>query len=200
MSHSQPDKFEQLVQRLAGELPEPLFRHTLEVTEMAGRLAEHHASELVERTRLAALLHDNCKHWAPEKLADYARKLGREEELEAALGNPKLLHAIVGAMRVREDYGISDPEIELAVRFHTTGSPRLTTLGRILFCADKVSEDRKYPEVELLRDYAFTHLGIACYEIVRRTLVRLLELETLIAPESVEFYNSLLREQYTWES
>jgi nicotinate-nucleotide adenylyltransferase len=53
---------------------------------------------------------------------------------------------------------IKDTEILQAVFNHTVGSPDMTRLDMIVFCADKISVERDYPNVDYYRKLCFENL------------------------------------------
>ena len=67
---------------------------------------------------------------------------------------PLLLHAYLGAVRVRELYGVDDDAISQAIYRHTVGGPQMTRLDKIIWYADMIEPSRDYPEVEMLRRLA----------------------------------------------
>ena len=92
-----------------------------------------------ERTaRWAGLLQDSARGWPAEDLLAFAQK----HELAVdnyCLEQPVLLHAPVGAVLAKEQWGIEDEEILKAIAHHTLGSPGMTVLAQIIYLADKLS-------------------------------------------------------------
>ncbi len=85
---------------------------------------------------LAALLHDCTKHEG-----------GHIEGVPDAV-----VHQYTGAERAKDLYGIDDEEILDAIRYHATGKPAMTTLGKLIFLADMLEEGRDFEGVEELRE------------------------------------------------
>ena len=65
-----------------------------------------------------------------------------------ALGTP-VMHQFSGASLLQAS-GYSREVVE-AVRYHTTGKENMTTLQKLVFCADMTEEGRSYDGVEVLR-------------------------------------------------
>ena len=57
-------------------------------------------------------------------------------------------------------FGVS-PEIERAIRWHTTGKADMTTLEKILYLADYIEPTRDFCDLTELRDLAFRDLDAA---------------------------------------
>ena len=145
------------------------FLHTLGVQYTSACLAMRYGGD-VEKAQMAGLLHDCAKHMKPEKLLEKCRKHGLEVT-SAQERNPFLLHGRVGAYVARTKYGITDPEILGAVKWHTTGKPEMTLLEKIVFTADYIEPNRdKAPNLSRLRQISFEDLDQAVYEILAQTL------------------------------
>lgn len=83
----------------------------------------------------AALLHDNRKG----------------TEGEASCGVPAVQHQFDGAVSAKEVFGIQNEAVLDAIRTHTTGAPNMTTLQKLIYCADVLEPQRSYEGVDALR-------------------------------------------------
>ena len=142
--------------------------HVLRVADTAEHLAHVHGLD-VERTRLAALLHDAAREVGKDDLLRLAR------EWELPIGppereNPSLLHGPVAADLVRRELGVEDAEILEAIRVHTTAAPEMSPLVLAVYIADKIEPARDYPSVERLRSLADTDLYAATREALKRVI------------------------------
>ncbi len=128
------------------------FSHTLGVEKCIIELGERYLPGEIPRLRIAALLHDLTKEWAPEKQIEYCREhnipLTAEEE-----ASPKILHAKTGAVvAAREFAPFVDEGILNAIRCHTTGAYGMTVFDELLYLADYIEPTRTYPECVQLRE------------------------------------------------
>ena len=58
-----------------------------------------------------------------------------------------------------KDFGIKDPDILNAIRYHTTGRPEMSRLEQIIFIADYIEPRRdKAKNLKALRQAAFRDL------------------------------------------
>ncbi len=172
--------------------------HTRGVKETAVWLARiHRASE--EKAAFAALLHDWAKH-APKEDFDRLIEQGLLPEGEEALGMPKLYHAYLAAYWIEHEFGVSDPEILEAVRYHSTGSPGLGVCGRILFVADYIEPGRELRKIDRIRALAEKDLDGAVREVLRRKLLYLVEHGRPVHPRAVAFWNELTDRQGSKEA
>jgi nicotinate-nucleotide adenylyltransferase len=72
----------------------------------------------------------------------------------------KLLHSITGALIAKTEFGVSDAVAE-AIKWHTTGKARMTTLEKVVYLADYIEATRDFPGVEKLRKTAFEDIDKA---------------------------------------
>lgn len=147
---------EEIKLRLKRDLSDKRFSHSLAVAEMAAHLAELNGGD-VARARLAGLVHDCMRDVPREESLRLFREKGIElSELER--NAPNLWHAMLGAAVLQERFGIDDADVINAVRYHTTGRAGMSLLERIVYVADCISLDRRYPEVEEVRAASFVRL------------------------------------------
>ena len=136
--------FESLQKKLKKELDSGRFQHTLGVMYTAAALAMAHDADIT-KAQVAGLMHD-CAKCMPgkKKLKLCAQKHMEVSDYEQK--NTFMLHARLGAVLARDEYGIQDPEVLSAIEWHTTGKPEMTTLEKIIFIADYIEPGRKHAE------------------------------------------------------
>lgn len=140
-----------------------------------------------ERWRAAGWLHD--------ALRDAPSELLRAELGAAAAGLPDpLLHGPAAAHRLA---GEVDPELATAIRYHTVGHPSLGALGTALYLADFLEPGRSFlPEWRAaLRSRMPGAVDDVLREVLRARVVRLLELNRPVRPETVAFWNRVAQEE-----
>ena len=142
------------------------YAHSIGVMETAAELAEIYGAD-IEKARIAGLLHDCAKN-----LEDiYSRCRDLEVELdEVEMKSPPLVHAKLGAEIAKIEFGITDPEILEAIRWHTIGKANMTLLEKIVFVADLTEPGRTYPDASLLRELSRINLDEALYKCVNATV------------------------------
>jgi nicotinate-nucleotide adenylyltransferase len=104
---------------------------------------------------LAGIAHDICKSLNDADMIALAEKDG-EPFSKPERKKPSLLHARAGAVLLRERFGIRNPDILQAVRFHTTGDAVMGDLAKTVYIADKIEISREGidPEIRELADTA----------------------------------------------
>ncbi len=160
-----------LEKKLQQELQPKRYLHTLGVAYLSASLAMCHG--VSHRDALVAgLLHDCAKNISNEELFSQCMKLQIPlSEYEVRI--PELLHAAYGAYLAREEYGITQEDILLAVRNHTLGRPEMSPLEQIVYLADYFEPERTQPttpSLDEIRRTAFQNLDAATYLVCKNTL------------------------------
>ncbi len=137
---------------LRTRLSEHRFRHSLGVMKEAETLAKIHGAD-ANKARIAGLLHDMTKEYSKEEHFRLFEKY-RVELDENLKNNKNLWHAVSASVDITETFGITDPEIASAIRYHTTGKANMTLLETILYIADLTDETRDYDDVDFYRALA----------------------------------------------
>ncbi len=151
---------EQMKEKLGTLLTDHRYTHSLGVVETAVKMAEHFGVDS-EKTEIAALLHDCAKQIPHTEQLDLCRKYGipLDEVKEKELG---LLHAELGAYMAEREFGVKDPEILDAIRYHTLGREDMSDLEKILYLADIIEPNRKdFEGLSELRALCFNNLARA---------------------------------------
>ncbi|MCI8566072.1 MAG: nicotinate (nicotinamide) nucleotide adenylyltransferase [Lachnospiraceae bacterium] len=184
---------ENLTMAIKHRLSAGRFLHTLGVEETAQGLANKYGAD-AERARIAALLHDIAKPLDTKEILRICEEGGdpiREEERACE----KVLHARAGAVIAEKEFGVTDPEILNAIRFHTTGRPEMSLLEKIIFIADYIEPGRsKAPNLDKIRREAALDLNRCVCMIARDTLQHLREIGSHVdkkTEETYEYYHSL---------
>ncbi|TCI37696.1 HD domain-containing protein [Exiguobacterium sp. SH3S2] len=180
--------YEQAQALIERTLPEKRYIHTLGVVETAERLARTYGED-VDQARLAAMLHDYAKYHDRDEM----RQIVLDEHLDPLLleFDDELLHAPVGAVLLDRAYDL-DAEVISAIKNHTTGEPGMSRLDQILFVADAIEPNRRYPGVDVLRDLADVSLEAAVVATLRHTINYLLKKSVRIFPQTITTYNYYL--------
>ena len=154
------DYFEHVKAKIKQLMSSRRFLHTLGVIEEAEKLANHY-NEDANKARWAALLHDCTKEYSEAK----KRKLCDTWNipLDAILEkNIDIAHSLLSAESAVRDYGIFDPEIYSAIKYHTTGNKNMNMLDKIIYLADFIEPYRDdYPPLAKMREYAYENIDRA---------------------------------------
>jgi len=164
------DFINKIIQTLKRKLDRAKFRHSLGVARTARALAEKF-NYPEEPAYLAGLLHD----------------FGRS-------ARPSLEHGQISASLAKKFFGIRDKKILQAIQRHTLGAPYplMTKLDKIIFLADAIAPDRRFPESKKLRYLAFRNLDRAMFVACRNKLIYVLKKKRPLDHRGVSVYNSFL--------
>ncbi len=187
--HRDIDEFDEdnVLEVLEDTLDAERYKHSLNVRDFALQLAE---GKNIKRNRViaAALLHDIAKDMEIEEMFRYAASRGIPLGPGQVL-NAKTLHQNVGAAMVREEFGITDAQVLSAIGKHATADSHMSLLDVIIYVADSLEESRDFEEVETLRELALRDLDEAYYQVLRRTMIYVLERSLYLDERSVRAYN-----------
>ncbi len=143
------NKYDFILKQLKSYQSDDLYFHSRAVAYRAVEIARHHRLNIdLNKAFLAGLLHDNAK----QRLS-----LDGFDVPSDAVGSP-VLHQFLGSLKAERDFGIEDIDILSAINYHTTGKADMTTLEKLIYCADMLSEDR--PCIENLLKVIMTDFEI----------------------------------------
>ncbi|OGC24356.1 hypothetical protein A2291_02385 [candidate division WOR-1 bacterium RIFOXYB2_FULL_42_35] len=179
-----------ILKKLEKSLSPERFQHTLGVEKTAVKLAQQYGIS-VKSASLAALLHDYARKYSSQQLLQQAKKhklkIGPLEKFE-----PKLLHAELSAVLAQKDFGIKSKPILSAIAKHTLGSPKMTTLEKIIYLADHIEEGRQFKGVNKIRKIAFNNLDRAIVESASNMLKFLTDNSLPVDPRTIKTRNYYL--------
>lgn len=155
--------------------------HVLGCSETAAKLARRYGASERDAAR-AGLLHDITKALPPDAQLRLCQKYDiLITDFERA--NPKLLHAKTGAAVARHIFGENDAICD-AICWHTTGKAEMTLLEKILYLADYMEPNRRFPGVELLREQVEQDLDQALYTALEMSVQSIEEKGALLDENS----------------
>lgn len=176
---------------IKAKLSEKRYIHCQNVSKEAIKLAEKYGAD-VKKAEIAGLLHDITKEFNVAQhlkiFKMYNIKLKDIERLSF-----KLWHAISGSQYIRNVLKVCDKDILNAVRYHTTARKGMSTLEKIIFIADFISEDRDFEGVEKLRELAYIDLNKTVLEGLKFTIDVLILKNQQIHEDTIFAYNELVK-------
>ena len=183
---------------LKKHLTKERYHHTVCVAYTAMSMAMKYNpqpdnNEFMIKAEIAGLLHDCAKCMDNDKKIRICNKNQISySKIEAE--NPYLLHGKVGAYIARKEFDILDEDILNAITWHTTGRPDMSLLEKIIFVADYIEPSRRpIPELNLIRQLAFTDIDQAVIKILENTLKYLNEKGNPIDDMTQKTYDSYIR-------
>ncbi|PUU92578.1 MAG: metal dependent phosphohydrolase [Halanaerobium sp.] len=181
------------LEKLKALLGDERYQHTKLVLESALKLADQLNLDL-NKVETAALLHDIAKSKSSVELKKILNKSKwKPDQLEAEI--LPVLHAPAGAVLAEEIFGVNDPEILEAIRFHTLGHPEMGKIAQVIYAADFISEDRDFEGLGEIRIEIESDFELGLYLITTHIMKYQLERNNFIHPYSNDFRNKLLKEK-----
>lgn len=175
-------KREKMIYKLKKALDEQRYMHTLGVEATAREMARRFGED-EEKAALAGLLHDCAKCLPLSQMV----KAAKGEKLDSMIKESKaLMHSVAGMHLAEAVYGVTDPQVLSAIRWHTTGHANMTKLEKIIYLADMIEPNRKpYPGLDELRKLCMTDLDEAMHTALRMTLEHVREQEKPLHPDTL---------------
>ncbi len=159
-------------------LPEKRLIHTANVAVCALKKAkETGLSE--EKILTAAVLHDCAKYADMKDYPDFTLPEGVPEPV---------VHSFLGAYIAENVVGVKDEEVLDAIRYHTSGKAKMTTLGKLIFVADMIEKDRDYEGEETLRRKYDEGLDECFKACLKEEVVHLINKKRYIFGETLNAY------------
>ena len=189
-----PDRFDEMRQALQARVKASRYRHSLGVSQTAEQLARIYGVGQNEAA-VAGLLHDWDKSLTGDELKRKAKKLklADKEVREHATG---VLHSWTAAATLRDEFPELSDTVLQAISRHTCGAVGMSDLDMVVFVADIIEPGRDFPDIEGLR----AAVGEVCleelfYRTYKANFMYLLSADMVVAPPSLDVYNSLVVER-----
>ncbi len=182
------------IERIVGEMNLKRMPHILGVRDEAEKLAKIYGAD-VYKAKMAALLHDATKNLSLDEMLNLCEKYDIMID-DVQRKQRSLLHGITAEAVARFELGIDDREILNAVRYHTTGCPRMELLTKIIYLADSTEVNRDFNGVEELRELSYKDIDRACLMSLDKTIVKLIGEGAPVHTDTMNARNMLLEEIY----
>lgn len=181
----------QMQYKLKSSLKKKRFEHSLGVCAEAVRMAELFGAD-PKKAYIAGLLHDCAKCLTREEEKSICEKYDFEPDEMTKICHP-VLHAPLGAVVARHEYGVEDTEILDAICYHTVARSAMTLLDKIVYVADMTEPHRDYEGVEVLRRLSKKNIDSAFHEAVRQSLLHNVRKGAIIHPGTLDAWNAICR-------
>lgn len=183
---------EHIKKELQLRLTKARYDHVLRVAALAQQLAKQFGVSTHDAEQ-AALLHDIAKCMEKETLQRLLQEANADERLFQF--HHELWHGPVGAMIAEKEFGITNPDVLHAVRYHTTGRANMSPLEKVVFIADLLEPGRQFPGVDQLRSIMNDGIDEAMKVCIAHSIHYLVSKRVAVFPDSFECYNDLMLKQ-----
>ncbi len=171
-------------------LSEYRFYHSKMVAKAAVNLAYKYGAD-ANLAEIAGILHDITK----EMPVNNQLQLLEDNDIildSVTKCNEKILHAVSGAAYAEFILGIKNVDLLNAIRFHTTARAGMSLLEKIIFIADFISEDRTYPDVDVMRQEADKSLEHGMKYALTYVIGNLVDNSRCVHPDAIDAYNEII--------
>lgn len=170
-------------------LPAKRVKHTADVVITALKKAKSLGLD-ENKVIAAAALHDCAKYIDANKIEGFS--------VDKSVPQP-VIHQFLGAYVAQKFLGVEDLEVLDAIRYHTSGKPNMSALGKLIFVADMVEEGRNYDGVDYLRSlYEKEDFELCFRECLKEELLHLKNRGENIYEKTLsayEYYNKPIGEK-----
>lgn len=168
---------------------ESRYAHSMRTAEMCKKLCLHYGVDS-DKGYLSGVAHDMCKKMDDNLLLAIATRDGLPiSDLERE--KPSLLHGRVAAIKIKETFGITDPEILEAVANHTFGGENICPLAKLLFVADKIEPGRENITQKYLDKLFSMPMNTMVYTVLNENIKYLKKKNKKIASVTLKFAQEL---------
>ena len=175
-------KREKIMYKLKKELDAQRYTHTLGVEETARQMALLFGED-PQKAALAGLLHDCAKCMTLTQMVKAAKCVPLDPVMKESKA---LMHAVAGMCVAKNVYGVDDPDVLGAIRWHTTGHAGMTRLEKIIYLADMIEPSRKpYPGLEEIRALCWKDLDLAMHTALTMSLEHVVSQGKTLHPDTL---------------
>jgi predicted HD superfamily hydrolase involved in NAD metabolism len=168
---------------------ESRYEHSVRVAETAQKLCRRYGLN-EEKGYLAGIGHDMCKDMNDELLLSLASRDGRPI-IAIEKKKPALLHGRAAAVKMAEDFHITDSQILEAVADHTFGAVGMCDLAKVIYAADKIEPGRSYVTKMYVEKLSKLSLDELVMSVLSDGIASLENRGCTVAPESRKLLKSL---------
>lgn len=182
---------------LKEHITEKRMNHTLGVRSTAVDLALYWHGPVI-KAAVAGLLHDCAKSLPLEQAREMVLRFRPDADEEELSGNA-MAHGPAGSILAMEKYGVSDPDVLAAIRWHTVGHPGMGLLEKIIFISDMIEPGREdFDGLSKIRSAAYTDLDLAmllCLKSTKKYVLAQGKPFYRKSEETIRYFENLLKKE-----
>lgn len=169
------------------------YEHSIRVANCARKLAKIYkkTKKTARLSFFAGLSHDICKELSNEKQLEILKKTG-EKITFVEKQRINLVHGSTAAYILKTEFNVHNREILNAVKFHTFASPKMKTVAKLIFVADKIEPERE--GIEYLQNLVGkVSLNRLTLEVLRFCMDSTIKKGLKLSPKSIKAEKFLVR-------
>jgi predicted HD superfamily hydrolase involved in NAD metabolism len=192
-------EFEQIHKKVKETLSEKRYNHSVCTMEMCEKLAKIYNVDMM-MAKMVGIAHDIAKEIPEEEKLKYCEDNNIPVN-EIERNSIALLHGKIGADICKKEFDFTEEMVD-AIRYHSTGKPNFSMLGKILYIADGTGLDRDYIDVEILEDLrqkAVNNIDEAIIKLLEISIIECIGKQKALVSESILWRNEILIARITNE-
>ncbi|MCL5071749.1 MAG: bis(5'-nucleosyl)-tetraphosphatase (symmetrical) YqeK [Actinobacteria bacterium] len=200
LNSQQGNFIEELKKIIEVKMPPDLYDHSISTLNYACKLANIHLNkstslekpeQLFYKLCISCILHDYGKIFLPL----YLIKTAEREKIKLSKFEftcEPLLHGFLAPYLIKRDFGVKDPHILNAVKYHTIGSCKMDIMDKILYISDKIEETRNYENIDYLRSLSDKNINLCLLEVYKSNIIYLITKNKFLHPDTSKIWNNIL--------
>ncbi|MDR0751695.1 MAG: nicotinate (nicotinamide) nucleotide adenylyltransferase [Christensenellaceae bacterium] len=163
-------------------------------TNISQERFEHSARTAIYATSFCTKLGLNYKDvFLASLLHDCAKEIEPLSPITSYNVPYKVIHQFDGKIIAEDVYGIKNPDILDAIEYHTTGKPRMSTIGKLIYASDKLEPDRYFVGIEEIRKLIVKDFDKGFLKLLKKTTEFLLDKKITLDPSTKDAYDYYLK-------
>lgn len=184
------DKIAEIDEYLKKNISSKRYNHSVEVAKMASKIAkkfniDHH------KTYFSGLAHDIAREIPIEKQESIIKEF--DDLSKDFLSIKSIHHGPVGSYLVKKKFQITDKSVLEGIKYHSVGYGALSDIGKCVFVADYISEDRDHITREFRDKVLQAELDRMVYWVLLEMKSYLISQGKKMTKESIELFNLVNR-------
>ena len=164
------------------------YKHCLATGELAVKYAKKLGINS-KKAWFAGVCHDITK----EKTNEWHREFLETKGYDSKKIQDYQLHSLTAYFWLKDEYRCKDEQILNSIKIHTSLDFNLSTLDKIIYAADKLSEGRKFHGIQKLRELMFQDFNKGFKELVRVVYNHLKKERGNLDLKQIQIYESLIK-------
>lgn len=172
--------------KMSHYIDEHRLNHSKSVALLCKKIADSNNIKDSYKYYIAGLLHDIGKDVPKDVCEEIETTYKRYMPMD-----PRLYHQFYGCYIAKDDFGINDEEILDAIRYHATGKPNMSKMGKTVYASDKTDPLRGYDSSDMI-DALLKDIDDGFVYVLSENKKHLLskgrDISNLLTKECFEFY------------
>lgn len=178
---------------LENRLDEKRYGHSLQVSHVAGEIAEAYGVD-ADKARIAGLLHDWDKGLDNAEVRRRVKELGISVDPFVYNHMPWLLHGITASAALANEMPELSGDVLQAIARHTSAAVDMTDLDMVVYIADVIEPSRPHQAMDTLRQsIGAVSLEELFLNAFRQVFAHLINQYYMVHPDTIAVWNRYIQ-------